>query len=64
VPNLTEASPAAELTDGDLREGFALPIARARLLIERRQHIKTIESGDEAAVFTAQLGQATLVGPP
>jgi len=53
--NLTEACSATQLTDGDLGEGFALPIARARLLIERRQHIQSVEPDDDAAVFTVQL---------
>ncbi len=52
---LTEACPATQLTDGYLEEGFALPIAQARLMIERRWHIQPVEPEDEAAVFTVQL---------
>ena len=53
--NLTEASPAAQLTDGYLEEGLALPITQARLMIERQQHTQPVEPGDEAAVFTVEL---------
>jgi arylsulfatase len=53
--HLTEACPATQVTDGYLEAGFALPIARARLLIERQQHTQPIEPGDEAAVFTVPL---------
>jgi arylsulfatase len=52
---LTEACPAATLTDGHLEEGFALPIARARLMIERRRHTVAVEPGDRCAEFTLQL---------
>jgi hypothetical protein len=50
-----EACPAAELTDGFMEEGLALPIAQARLMVERQQHTVTVEPGDKAAVFTVQL---------
>ncbi|MEM7533143.1 MAG: arylsulfatase [Chloroflexota bacterium] len=53
--HLTEASPAKQLTDGFVEEGFALPIAQARLMIAREQHTQAIESGDESAVFTLPL---------
>jgi arylsulfatase len=52
---LGEACPAAELTDGFLEEGLALPIAQARLMIERRQHTQAVEPGDTGATFTLQL---------
>jgi hypothetical protein len=53
--HLTEACPAVQLTDGYMETGCALPIARARLLIERQQHIQAVEPDDEAAIFTVQL---------
>jgi len=53
---LTAASPAARFTDGDAPEGFALPVARARLMIERRQHVQAVAPGDGAAEFTVRLG--------
>ena len=49
------ACPAAQLTDGRFEEGFALPIARSRIMIERQEHSRPVEPGDEAAVFTLQL---------
>ncbi len=49
---LTEVSPAVQLTDGYLEEGLALPIARARLMIERQWHTQPVHPDDEAAVFT------------
>ena len=52
---LTEACPPTELTDGYLEEGFALPIAQARLMIERQHHTQPVEPGDKAAVFTVPL---------
>jgi arylsulfatase len=52
---LSEACPAAHLTDGYLEAGRALPIARARILIERQQHIQAVGPDDEAAIFTVQL---------
>ncbi|MDF1515053.1 MAG: arylsulfatase [Anaerolineae bacterium] len=52
---LTEASPPAQLTDGYLEEGFALPIARARMMIERQWHTQQVKPDDEAAVFTIPL---------
>ena len=52
---LTEASPAVQLTDGDLEQGLALPISQARLMIERQLHIQQVEPSDEAAVFTVNL---------
>ena len=52
---LTEACPAAALTDGSLEAGVALPIARARLMIERRRHTVAVEPGDQTAEFTVQL---------
>jgi arylsulfatase len=52
---LTEACPATQLTDGYLEEGFALPITRARLMIERQWHTQPVNPDDEAAVFTLPL---------
>ena len=52
---LTEACPATQLADGFLKEGLALPIARARMMIERQWHTQQVEADDEAAVFTLPL---------
>ena len=52
---LDEACSAKTVTDGVLEEGFALPIARARLMIERQQYSQPVEPGHEAAMFTVQL---------
>ncbi len=59
---LTAAAPAATLADGELPEGFALPIARARLMIAGREHKRDVSPDDEAVTFTVQLdaGPATL----
>jgi len=54
---LAEACPAATFTDGEAPQGQALPIARARLLIERQYHKKAVEPGDESAEFTVPLHQ-------
>lgn len=52
---MIEACPATMLVDGELDEGFALPVARARILIERQMHIQPVNSSDQAAVFTLRL---------
>ncbi|MBN1250067.1 MAG: arylsulfatase [Anaerolineae bacterium] len=52
---LTEACPAAELTDGYLEEGVALPIAQARMMIARQWHTQPVAPEDKAAVFTVRL---------
>ncbi len=52
---LTAACSATELTDGQVGEGVALPIAGARLLIGGQDHRLTTEPTDSAAVFTINL---------
>ncbi len=52
---LRDASPATQFTDGEVPEGVALPIARARIWIGRRWH--QIQLGPDAATatFTVEL---------
>ena len=52
---LREACPAVRLTDGELAAGVALPIARARLLIDRQFHVKPAAPEDEAVTFSVNL---------
>ena len=52
---LTEACPAAELTDGHLEAGVALPIARARLMINEQSHQQEVPAGARSARFTVEL---------
>jgi arylsulfatase len=52
---LDEACSATTVTDGVLEEGCALPIARARLMIDRQWHTRAVEPGQEAAAFTVNL---------
>ncbi|MBD3241143.1 MAG: sulfatase-like hydrolase/transferase [Chitinivibrionales bacterium] len=52
---LTEACAAAQVTDGELDEGVALPIAQARLMIARHHYVQKTSPDDQAAVFTLQL---------
>lgn len=55
--HLTEACPAVQLADGALDGGVALPIAGARVLIERQLYTQPVEPRDDAAVFTVLLGR-------
>lgn len=52
---LTEACAHTVLTDGEMPEGAALPIARARLLIDRQLHVRPVTPLDDAAAFTVDL---------
>ena len=52
---LTEACLPATVTDGELPAGVALPIARARILINGTSHTTEMEPGSQAAVFTLHL---------
>lgn len=52
---LREACPAAQLTDGQLEEGIALPIARARVLIGGEFYTKPVRPDDYGVTFTAEL---------
>jgi hypothetical protein len=52
---LTEACPAAQLTDGYLEAGVVMPIARARMMIARQWYTQPVAPDDEAAVFTVPL---------
>lgn len=52
---LTEACAHTVLTDGEMPEGVALPIARARLLINRHLHVRPVTPLDDAAAFTVDL---------
>ncbi len=52
---LTEACPEAALADGHLNEGNALPIAKARILINRAEQTKNTGPDDTGAKFTAEL---------
>ncbi|MFW6119167.1 MAG: arylsulfatase [Planctomycetota bacterium] len=54
---LDEACSATTVTDGVLEPGRALPIARARLMIDGQWHTRPVEPGQEAAVFTVDLGR-------
>ena len=67
---LSAACPPAELTDvysaerndAYQKEGFALPITQARLMIEQCRHTAPVKPGDEAAIFQIELraGQTLL----
>ncbi len=52
---LTDACTATTLADGEFGEGVAMPIARARIVIDRVEHNCTTGLGDQAATFTVQL---------
>ena len=52
---LREACQAAQLTDGELGAGIALPIARARVLIGGRFYARPVEPDDQGVVFTVDL---------
>ena len=52
---LDEACSAVKVTDGELPEGFALPIARARIMIARQMYAQPVEAGRNAATFRVQL---------
>lgn len=52
---LGDACTATEVTDGMLTDGVALPIARARLMIARRELSCGVAPSDEAATFTVEL---------
>jgi len=52
---LREACQAAQLTDGELKAGIALPIARARVLIGGRFYTRPAEPDDQGVVFTVDL---------
>ena len=52
---LDEACQAVDLTDGSLEAGVAMPIARARMMIDRREFACPVEPGQQAATFTVEL---------
>ncbi|MFH1572273.1 MAG: arylsulfatase, partial [Gemmatimonadota bacterium] len=52
---LRQACPAARLFDGDLAEGVALPIARARILVARQRQAVDLTPADDAATFNVHL---------
>ncbi len=52
---LTETCLPTTVTDGELAAGKALPIARARILINGTSHTTEMEPGSRAAVFTLHL---------
>lgn len=52
---LREACQAAQLTDGELKAGIALPIARARVLIGGQFYARPVKPDDQGAVFTVDL---------
>jgi len=52
---LDGACAAATVTDGALEEGTALPIARAGLVIGRREYAEDVGPGQDAAAFTVTL---------
>ncbi len=53
--DLRAACPETELFDGHLDKGVALPIARARILVDRRHYECQIEQGAESATFELAL---------
>ncbi|MGA1196147.1 MAG: arylsulfatase [Candidatus Latescibacterota bacterium] len=59
---LREACPETQLTDGQLEEGVALPIARARVMIDGHFYTELAEPDDQAVLFTVDLkaGQTLL----
>ncbi len=52
---LQQDCPPTQLTDGAFDAGVALPITRARLLVDNQIHIKEIGPQDEAALFSLDL---------
>jgi hypothetical protein len=52
---LTEACTATTVTDGEFCAGDAMPIARARILLDGRTLAQPVAAGDQAAVFTMAL---------
>lgn len=52
---LCEACPETLVTDGQLEEGVALPIARARVLIAGRFYATQVKPEDDGVVFTVEL---------
>jgi len=52
---LREPCPAATLEDGELEEGKALPIARARLMIDSLIHFQELPEDADCATFTLAL---------
>ncbi len=52
---LRAGMPAMEVTAGELVEGVALPIARARILVGGEQMAKPVQEHDLAAVFDVRL---------
>jgi arylsulfatase len=56
---LRDASPAAQLTDGDVEEGVALSISRARLTVGGRSLRHETAAEDQAAVFTLDLREGS-----
>lgn len=56
---LREAAPATQFVDGTAHEGVALPIAGARMMIDRKQYSQSLAADDAAAIFTVDLN----VGP-
>ncbi len=53
--HLQEGCEATEVTDGVLDAGVALPITRARMMVDRLEQRQDIEPGQESAVFTQEL---------
>ncbi|MBS3763699.1 MAG: arylsulfatase [Planctomycetes bacterium] len=52
---LRDACSATTLTDGEMREGVPLPIARARMLVNGTWHKQDLEDDAESAVFSVEL---------
>lgn len=52
---LREACPAAQLADGALEEGVALPIARARMLLDGHFHEASVGEDDREVSFSVEL---------
>jgi len=52
---LDEACSAVKLTDGTLEAGIALPVARARIMINRQVYSESVEPRQEAVTFRIPL---------
>jgi len=52
---LDEACAVTQVTDGVLEEGVALPISRARLMMDRRVYTQDVAPGDLSASFRVEL---------
>jgi len=52
---LRDACTATQVTDGMLTDGVALPIARARMMIARKEFACPVADGQEAATFAVEL---------